>query len=250
MLTYADKYAMACALNNTHDEMIKKALDWSDAATVGEIAAGAFIPGVGSAISLKDAYKSFRAGNKWEGLGHVGLAGVGLIPGIGGSASRLIRYGAKPLITAGKWLSKGKSVIGGPGMSLAKPLNMAARGITRAANGLESVQKGIGSIGNTAPMKSFAKTRAGRILGSTAGMNIGYGAANVGIGLPNTMEAADKAEGAGDAGMFNSLKNMIPSGGYQNPMDIKPPGGNNMAFNPTFNPSANSSSGAGNSSYV
>lgn len=71
---------------------VKQAFGWGDALGAAKTV-GSFLPGVGSAIGGYDAVKDFSKGNYWSGLGNLGVAGLGLLPGVGGVGNGLLRGG-------------------------------------------------------------------------------------------------------------------------------------------------------------
>lgn len=82
---------------------LKLAMGWGDAAQVG---ASLLIPGAATALSANDARKAFQSGRWMSGLGHAGLAAVGLVPGFGGIANKALGAGAKMFSKAAPTFSR------------------------------------------------------------------------------------------------------------------------------------------------
>lgn len=145
---------------------------WDNAKMVGSL-----IPGVGTAISGYDAVQDFRNGRWWSGLGNLGMAGLGLLPGVGGLGSTLIRGGAR----------LAKAV--GTGGRLAKTVGRIAPAMQNAGHAADTVGRGIQSAMPVTKHMGGVWPRVAGQIGSGVGGGVAQAVADSGPPQPEPVMA-------------------------------------------------------------
>jgi hypothetical protein len=96
---------------------------------------GYLIPGVGTGLSLADAGRSFSRGNILGGVGNIGMAALGLLPG-GGMLGRLLGKGvAKGIGAVGRLGGRGTLAAGAVARGLGNPV------VTRTMAGYNNLSR-------------------------------------------------------------------------------------------------------------
>ncbi len=186
-----------------HSHMRKQAF----AGALGTTAAY-MTPGLGTALSGRDAFRSFAKGNILGGLGHTALAGLSLIPGGGGIGAAI--KGVKGM---GKMVGAGKAL--GAASKMAPTLSKAVGGgLNRATNmGRQAVTAfdksrlvtGINKLPGVRHIQAAPKTSLAGGLGATVAGDM--------------RQAGREAAVNRTADVFNSLRGSMPTA---NPLSAMP----------------------------